>query len=274
MLIAYEDLERPVESMMMLAVKNGMKGFSLGRLEKKMGQKCCPTSELVFEDCFIPDENVCVTSEDVKGLKGSVKEANMQLIDLVVTLTRPWVGAISAGVTRAAYEEAVNFASETEVDGRLLVNHEWAQCMLAEMYKNVALARMSYMESSYVNMQTGLMKYLMVKPAYFAMKYSPYYPIFDRMMDPFVNREITTKMARRFIMTSQKDWDAKSGSGWASLAKFAASELGLKNCQLALDMMGQAGVRQDHRAEKLLRDSRLLQIYEGTNQLNRLNVFK
>jgi alkylation response protein AidB-like acyl-CoA dehydrogenase len=38
--------------------------------------------------------------------------------------------------------------------------------------------------------------------------------------------------------------------------------------------MGRAGVRHDGRVEKFLRDARLLQIYEGTNQLNRLNLFK
>ena len=48
----------------------------------------------------------------------------------------------------------------------------------------------------------------------------------------------------------------------------------LLKCQLAVELMGQAGIRHDRGAEKHLRDSKLLQIYEGTNQLNRLNVFK
>jgi alkylation response protein AidB-like acyl-CoA dehydrogenase len=60
----------------------------------------------------------------------------------------------------------------------------------------------------------------------------------------------------------------------ASLSKFAASDAGIRNCHLALEMMGQAGLRHDRRAEKILRDAKLLQIYEGTNQLNRLNLFK
>jgi len=38
--------------------------------------------------------------------------------------------------------------------------------------------------------------------------------------------------------------------------------------------MGNAGLRHDHNAEKMLRDAKLLQIYEGTNQVNRINVFK
>ena len=43
---------------------------------------------------------------------------------------------------------------------------------------------------------------------------------------------------------------------------------------MALELMGQTGLRQDAGVEKLLRDAKLVQIYEGTNQLNRLNVFK
>jgi acyl-CoA dehydrogenase len=43
---------------------------------------------------------------------------------------------------------------------------------------------------------------------------------------------------------------------------------------MALEMMGQTGLRHERGAEKFLRDSKLLQIYEGTNQLNRLNLFE
>jgi alkylation response protein AidB-like acyl-CoA dehydrogenase len=49
--------------------------------------------------------------------------------------------------------------------------------------------------------------------------------------------------------------------------------MGMKNSQMALEMMGQTGLRHDQGTEKILRDSKLLQIYEGTNQLNRLNLF-
>jgi len=59
-----------------------------------------------------------------------------------------------------------------------------------------------------------------------------------------------------------------------SLAKVTASDLAVKNCQLALEFMGKAGLRHNNGTEKRLRDARLLQIYEGTNQMNKLNSFK
>jgi len=273
MLIAYEDLERPEESMIMLAVKNGTKGFSFGRMEKKMGQKACPASELVFEDCFIPDEYVCISREDVKDVRRGIKEANMQLIDFVVSMTRPGVGAMGAGVARGAYREALEFARETEVEGRPLINHEWAQCLLAEMYKNVALARLSYMECGYVNALHGMTKLMNVKPMYLYNRYLPT-SVFDTFMPAANQREVTTRLFRKLIMDGQDEEEAQLASGWASLSKFAGTDFGVRNCHLAIELMGQAGIRHDHRVEKYLRDAKLLQIYEGANQLNRLNLFK
>ncbi|MBN2026007.1 MAG: acyl-CoA/acyl-ACP dehydrogenase [Actinobacteria bacterium] len=273
MLIAYEDLNRPAETMILFAVKNGMKGFSFGRMEKKMGQKGCPASEMVFEDCFIPDENVCINAEQMEGLKRGPRESGMQLIDFVVSLTRPGVGAMGAGVARGAFETALQFAREKEVDGKLLINQEWAQSLLAEMYKNVALARLTYMECNHVTGLYGMASLLNIKPLYYYMKGMPV-SMLDRIMPAANKMDATTKIYRKLIMDGQTDEEARRASGWASLSKFAGTDLGIKNCHLALELMGQAGLRQDRWAEKFLRDSKLLQIYEGTNQLNRLNLFK
>ncbi len=273
MLIAYEDLERPEETMVCLAVKNGMKGFSIGRMEKKMGQKGCPASELIFEDCFIPDDHVCFNAEQMKGLRRSAKETGMQVIDFVVSATRPGVGAMATGAARGAFQEALRFARQTEVEGKLLVNHEWAQCLLAEMYKNMTLARLTYMECAHINGRYGLASLMNHKPVYYYSRSMPT-SFFDRIMPASNRRAITTKLVRKLVMDGQKEEDAMRASGWASLSKFAATDLAMENCRLALELMGRAGIRQDRRVEKILRDAKLLQIYEGTNQLNRLNLFK
>jgi alkylation response protein AidB-like acyl-CoA dehydrogenase len=273
MLICYEDLNKPEENTVMLAVRNGMKGFSFGRQEKKMGQKGCPASELIFEDCFVPEENVCFDKHQGEGLNREIKEATMQVIDYVVSGSRAGVGAFGTGVARGAYEEALKFARETEVEGKLLINHEWAQCMLAEMYKNVALARLTYVESNYANGIHGMFKVLQWKPVFYYLKHMPQ-PVIDRFIEPLLNMDFITWLFRKICFDWQKAEEVQVTSGWASLAKFAATDAGMKNCQLALELMGRAGLRHDHRAEKHLRDSKLLQIYEGTNQLNRLNLFK
>ena len=63
-------------------------------------------------------------------------------------------------------------------------------------------------------------------------------------------------------------------SGMASLAKVACSDFAVRNAGLAIELMGADGLRHEHGVEKRLRDAKLLQIYEGTNQLNRINYFK
>lgn len=273
MTIAYEDLSNPAETIVMLAVRNGMEGFSFGRQEHKMGQKACPASELIYEDVFVPDELVAIDSMQGGTYKRAAKELNMQVIDYVLSGSRAGVGAFGTGVARGAYEEALRFASETEVGGKLLINHEWAQCMLAEMYKNVALSRLSYNETNYANGMYGLFKVLQWKPLFYYFKYMPQ-PIIDKYIQPLLKKPFMTRLFRKIYFDWQKDSESQRTSGWASLSKFASTDAGMRNSQLALELMGGAGVRGDQGAEKHLRDAKLLQIYEGTNQLNRLNLFK
>jgi len=250
-----------------------MDGFSFGRQEHKMGQKGCPASELIFEDCFVPDELVCFDAQQAARYARPMAKITMQVLDYVLSASRAGVGAFGTGVARGAYEEALRFARETEVEGKLLINHEWAQCALAEMYKNVALARLSYIETNYANGMYGLFKVLHYKPIFYFMKYAPQ-SLVDAFLEPLVDLDFVTWLFRKIYFDWQKEAEYERTSGWASLSKFSATDAGERNSELALELMGGAGVRTDQVAEKHLRDSKLLQIYEGTNQLNRLNLFK
>lgn len=154
-----------------------------------------------------------------------------------------------------------------------MINHEWVQCWLAEMYKNVCLGRLAYIEANYANSHRGIYNLLQVKPLYYYQKYLPG-AYFDKVVAPMLDKESSKALMNRVYF----DWhgldDDRCASGWASLAKFSGTDIGVKNCQMALELMGQAGLRQDRGVEKILRDAKLVQIYEGTNQLNRLNLFK
>jgi acyl-CoA dehydrogenase len=85
--------------------------------------------------------------------------------------------------------------------------------------------------------------------------------------------KIMTWIFRKLFVDGQSMAEQRRATGWASLAKVVGTDMGVKNSQMALDMMGQAGLRQANGAEKFLRDSKLLQIYEGSNELNRINLF-
>ncbi len=273
-LYAYEDTSRPTETTIGMVVKTGTKGFSFGCHENKMGQRACPASELIFEDCFIPDEQVLFSAALVKKFsKKPARDIGQRYIDYVVSATRPGVCAFGVGIARGAFEKALKYASTTEVNGRLLINNEWVQCHLAEMYKNVLLGRLAYVEANNANSHRGLYQLLQRKPIYYYLKYMPQ-AWFDLVISPLLDREFTAKLMGKLYFDWPKPEDQRCCSGWASLAKFAGTDIGIRNCQMAIEIMGQKGLRQDTGVEKMLRDIKLLQIYEGTNQLNRLNAFK
>ena len=88
-LYAYEDTKRPSETNIGFVVKTGSKGFSFGSHENKMGQKVCPASVLIFEDCFIPDDQVLFSSGLIKKFSNKpVRDISQRYIDYVVSATR------------------------------------------------------------------------------------------------------------------------------------------------------------------------------------------
>jgi acyl-CoA dehydrogenase len=273
-LIAYTDLKKPSENTITFAVKTGTPGFSFGKHEDKMGQRVCPASELIFEDCFIPDECVLADSSNNRfKASRSVPQLIEQYIQYAVGITRPAVCAFATGVARGAYEDALKFARETTVNNTLLINHEWVQSMLAEMYKNVALGRLAYAEANYAHSLPGGVYFLLqLKPVYYYLKYVPQ-AILDRFVAPLFGQTWFSWLVYQLYVNGQSMKAQQRCSGWASLAKFTGTDIGVKNSQMALEIMGQAGIRHDSGTEKRLRDAKLLQIYEGTNQLNRINVF-
>lgn len=272
MVIAYGDRGNAAETTIMAAVRTGMKGFSFGTHEKKMGQRACPASELIFEDCFVPDALICASPEHHRGGKKTERQAAQTMIDFVISSSRTGVGAFAAGAARGAYEAAFDYARRAVVEGDSLLNKQWAQMALAEMYKNANTARALYMESAYANALKGLFWPLYVRPVYYLARAMP--RLCFSLISPLLKIPAVSSFARRRFFDGYSDDERRVSSGWASLSKFAASDLAIANGDLALELMGAEGLRHDRGAEKHLRDAKLLQIYEGTNQLNRLNLVK
>jgi acyl-CoA dehydrogenase len=271
--LAYEDVNRPSDTGAFFAVKKGAKGFSIGRTENKMGQKACPASELIFKDCFIPHDQVCFSPELTRGLARPHRELYQRVFDYLCSASRAGVCSMGAGVARGAYEAALSFANQHKLSGEPMVNLEWVQCRLAEMFKNIAIARLLYVETNYANGLYGLFKMLQAKPVYYLMKWLPV-----SMILPVSALIIKLRFTQRLMYKIQFDWQPEKSmqrtSGWSAMSKFTGSDIGVQNSHLAMELMGHAGLRHDMRIEKHLRDAKLLQIYEGTNQINRLDLFK
>ena len=105
-------------------------------------------------------------------------------------------------------------------------------------------------------------------------------------MKQLADRFLDTEVAKRF--TDNEEWVARlldrvlespsvnipMEAAYGSVAKVKCSDLAMINAGLALDLVGKAGLRHDRGMEKIYRDAKLVQIYEGTNEINRLSFFQ
>lgn len=263
------DPKHPAETMVVLAVRKGTKGFSLGTFEDKLGQRVCPASTLNFDDCFIPDDLVLMDARTLSGFtRRPAREIYARHFDFWLCMSRSAIAAWGTAAARGAYEAALEFANEVALEGKPMISLEWVQCRLTEMYANVRLGRLAYAESMNAN---PLYNLLQSKPVYYAQRYlSP--KLLDTVVGPLLDKPRVSRLVSRFLL--DRDIDQSLCVGLSSMAKFTAADLGMKNCQMALELMGSRGLRHEARVEKTLRDAKLLQIYEGTAQLNRLDTFK
>lgn len=255
------DKKRKRETLTAFLVPTTAKGFSVDRDEHKMGQKSCPATVMVYEDCFLPEEY------RIMPVGGLVK-----VLDIMGP-TRICVGAISTGIARGAYERAAEFARGHVVRGKPLINHQWAQVILSEMLMNVHVARATYMEAGYCDLTWGTGKSVPLVRGGYRIK---------QLADLFLDTEAAKRFTddeRRVSWVLDRVLELKSvnipmEAGYGSVAKVKCSDLAMRNAGLALDLVGKAGIRQDRGMEKLYRDAKLVQIYEGTNEISRLNFFQ
>ncbi len=103
-------------------VEKEFPGLKVGREIEKMGCRGLPTSEVFFENCFVPDDHRL----------GEEGEGERSLRDILPEI-RIMTGALAIGVARAALDEAVQYASQREQFGRPINRFQAVQLMLAEM---------------------------------------------------------------------------------------------------------------------------------------------
>ena len=195
-------------------VEKGTKGFSFGKKEDKMGIRASVTSELVFEDCKVPKENML-------GRKGAGFMVSMKTFDK----SRPGVGAQALGIAQGAFEEAVKFARERVQFEKPIASFQGIQFMLADMATKI-------------------------------------------------------EAARTLVYQAARDVDSgdKNVSKISAMAKMFASDTAMEVTTDAVQIMGGSGYMKEYPVEKMMRDAKITQIYEGTNQIQRgiiaMNIIK
>ncbi|MFO7619155.1 MAG: acyl-CoA dehydrogenase [Thermoplasmata archaeon] len=118
-------------------VEKGTPGFTYGSVEDKMGVRASATSELVFENCRIPRENML----------GDLN-AGFKIGMVTLDSSRIGIAAQAVGIAQGALDEAVKYAKEREQFGRPIGKFQAIQWMLAEMATKVAAARFLVLRAS------------------------------------------------------------------------------------------------------------------------------
>ena len=114
-----------------LIVEKDTPGFSVGKHEHKMGIRGSSTTELVFEDCFVPEENRL-------GNEGDGFRIAINTIDA----SRVTVAAQALGIAQGAFDRALAYAKERQQFGQPIVNFQAIQWMLADMATQIDAARL------------------------------------------------------------------------------------------------------------------------------------
>ncbi len=141
--LAWTDPDRgPKEGMTAFLVEKGTPGFSAGPPLDKLGVRGSPTSELVFQDCWVPNENVL-------GYVGQGFPLVMQ------TLERGRIGmaAWSVGIAQACLDEAVKYAQERRAFRRPIADFQAIRFKLAELRTAVDTARLLTLRAAWLKDQ-------------------------------------------------------------------------------------------------------------------------
>ncbi|MGZ6300126.1 MAG: acyl-CoA dehydrogenase family protein, partial [Candidatus Limnocylindria bacterium] len=112
-------------------VEAGAPGFSIGRMEEKMGLHASNTGELLFDDCRIPAENLL-------GEEGEGDRLFLQTLDG----GRIGIGAMALGLAQAAYEAASAYAIQRQQFGRPIASFQGIAFKIADMATQIDAARL------------------------------------------------------------------------------------------------------------------------------------
>jgi len=108
-----------------------MEGFRSDKKENKVGMRASETSSVVFEDCYVPDENRL-------GNEGEGFQQAMKVLDG----GRISIAALSVGIAQGAYEAAVKYSKERQQFGKPIAEFEGIQFKLADMATQIEAARL------------------------------------------------------------------------------------------------------------------------------------
>ena len=183
-------------------------GFSVGKLEHKLGIRASPTGQPIFDEVRVPQANVI--GQVGKGL--SVALATLER-------TRLGAAAQAVGIAQGATDYAIAYAKERVQFGKPIIDFQAIQFKLADMQTRTAAARE-----------------LLYKACTMVDRHDP--------------------LSARY----------------SSMAKVFASDTAMAVTVEAVQVLGGYGYVKEYPVERMMRDAKITQIYEGTNEIQRLVI--
>jgi acyl-CoA dehydrogenase len=204
---AMTDTEQKSKGITAFIVESEFPGFSVGKKENKLGIRSSPTTEIIFEDCKVPVENVL-------GKVGDGFKVAMMTLDG----GRNGIAAQAVGIAHGALDAAANYAKERVQFGKPISLQQGIGFKLADMATSIEAAR---------------------------------------------------------LLTYQAAWLESNGLPYgkeSAMSKLFAGDTAMKVTTEAVQVFGGYGYTKDYPVERFMRDAKITQIYEGTQEIQRLVI--
>lgn len=120
-------------------LEKGMKGFTSGKKENKLGMRASETAELIFDNCIVPDSHRL--GEVGEGFKQAMK---------ILDGGRISIGALSLGIAKGAYEAALKYSKERHQFGQPISNFQGISFKLADMITEIEASELLLHKAAYL----------------------------------------------------------------------------------------------------------------------------
>ncbi len=259
-LTAALDRSRPLETWTTFLIEKDMPGYSTPRVERKMGQRASHATELLFEDVFVPDSHVLGYAGD--GMANGIL--------MVMGASRGPVGSIATGIATGAYNHFMAWAKERH-NGHTPIEEERIRMAAADMYSMLSANRNLFINHALVaDASMGkVLTHPMVRGTYLTPRPIRASKPMYKLLNSVAGKAFINTLLGAFI----SDEEMTHILALASMAKFHCADNGMRITSKALELMGPDDSPHRPWVEKAFRDAKLCQIYEGTNQLNRLCLY-
>ena len=137
--IAITNREMRSRGISAFVVEQGTKGFIAGKKENKLGMRASETASIIFEDCWIPEENLI--GEAGRGFVNA-----MQVLDG----GRISIAALALGIAQGAYESALKYSQERKQFGQAIFDFQGIQFKLADMATQIDAARLLTLRAAWM----------------------------------------------------------------------------------------------------------------------------